>query len=193
MSAIQTTMRFFKTPKKVLIKPSEIEFAMEFAQNVVPTVNYRDSNQSNLLKIQDDHFISKIGEEAVKKVFLTYGRTVKGPDYMIYNGKAKSWEEDLYIDEIGLAVKTQKRTSADRYGLSWTFQSSEKRTDPVLKSPLAWVNFVLCNDANGSYSCIVFPPFQVKELVFKKPKLKHLWGKKKVAYYEDLKPKIYIR
>lgn len=171
------------------MKPSEIDLAMQFAQQVVPTVNYRDSNQSNLLKIQDDHFISKIGEEAVRKVFLHLEKAVRGPDYTIYSGRAKSWEEDLFIDEIGLAVKTQKRTSADRYGLSWTFQNSGKRKDPVLKSPDSWVSFVLCNDSDGSYDCVVFPPFQIRELVFKKPKLRHLWGKKEVVYYEDLKTK----
>lgn len=180
-------MRFYSTPQKVLIRPEEIDLAMKFAQQVVPTVNYQDSNQSNLLKIQDDHFISKIGEEAVRKVFLKFGQTVNGPDYAVYEGKSKSWEEDLFIGGKGLAVKTQKWSSAKRYGLSWTFQSSGRRKDPVLKSPESWVCFALCNDQNGTYHCVVFPPFQIGELVFKDPKLKHLLGKKQVVYYEDLK------
>jgi hypothetical protein len=179
-------MRCFHKKQKVLIREAEINRARQFAAKVVGTVNYKDSNQSNVVKIEDDHFISKIGEEAVRKVFEKFGKEVKGPDFRIYRGKEKSWESDLYIDETGLAVKTQKWTSAESYGLSWTFQQSGIRKDPVLKLPESWVCFVLCNDKTSTFVCYVFPPFQIKELTFKPPKLPHLLGKKQVVYAEDL-------
>jgi len=34
--------------------------------------------------------------------------------------KKKAWDEDLIIGGIELAVKTQKRSAAKRYGASWT-------------------------------------------------------------------------
>lgn len=179
-------MQYFHSLKKVNISEDEIRQALQFAQMVMPTVNYRDSNQHNLLKIQDDHFISKIGEEAVRKVFEFYQKKVIGPDYNIYTAKEKSWEEDLFVEGVGLAVKTQKWSSAKRYGLSWTFQSSGIRKDPILKMPEAWVCFALCNDLENNYQCFVYPPIQIKNLVFKKPKLSHLWGKKAVVYAGDL-------
>ena len=139
-------MRYFNSTKKVLIHSDEILLANNFAQQVTPTINYYDSNQTNLIKIQQDHFISKIGEEAVRKVFRSCQQKVRGPDYNIYKQKDKSWEEDLYVNGVGLAVKTQKWSAAERYGLSWTFQNSGKRKDPILDNPEAWVCFVLCND-----------------------------------------------
>ncbi|RMG83533.1 MAG: hypothetical protein D6714_09540 [Bacteroidetes bacterium] len=182
-------MKLFFRPKKVKMAPADIEHALAFAQQVVPTVNYLDSNQSNQLKILDDHFVSKIGEEAVRKVFVSLGCAVVGPDYDVYEGRRKSWAEDLFVEGTPLAVKTQKRTAANRYGLSWTFQNSPKRRDPVLQSPDAWVCFVLCNDHAGQYDCVVLPPVRVGELRFREPRLAHLKGKKKVVYFEDLKPR----
>ncbi len=178
-------MREFTEPVVIRLSPELIDKAKEFAKQVVGTVNYRDSNQSNMQKIQNDHFISKLGEEAVRLVFERYDKTVVGPDYTIYSGKNKSWDEDLTIDSVGLAVKTQKKSAALRYGLSWIFQSSGYRTDPILTSLDAWVCFVECDD-NSDYECKVFPPYQIKELTFKEPKLDYLKGKKRVVYADDL-------
>lgn len=178
-------LRIFKKPILVNISSEQVQRAKQFAQNVINTVNYRDSNQMNKAKIQQDHFISKIGEEAVASVFRSYELQVKGPDYKIYNAKAKSWEADLYIDDWELAVKTQKQSSANRYGLSWTFQSSPHRRDPILEDKQAWVCFVLC-DESKAYQARVYPPYQLHELVFKDPKLAYLKGKKQVVYAMDL-------
>lgn len=176
----------FLKPKKVTLTSAIIARAWKFAEAVIATVDYRDSNQSLKSKIADDHFISKLGEEAVKAVFKSRGAQVEGPDYSIYEGKKKSWNADLFINEIEVAVKAQKKTAADRFGLSWTFQDSEIRKDPILKNPDAWVCFVEAVDSDGAWFCIVFPPVQIKHLQFREPRLKHLKGKKKVVYAEDL-------
>ena len=177
-------MRDFNQPQIIQIPPALIAKARTFAAQVIGTVNYRDSNQTNRQKIQNDHFVSKLGEEAVRLVFEKIDRIVKGPDYQIYQGKNKSWDEDLLVEDVGLAVKTQKKSAALRYGLSWTFQSSGYRTDPILKSPYAWVCFVECDDTRD-YECKVWPPFQIKDLTFRDPKLPHLKGKKQVVYAKD--------
>jgi hypothetical protein len=178
--------RSFRSPVTVTLLPSTVKRAKEFATAVICTVDYRDSNQSVKAKIQDDHFISKLGEEAVKVVFKSRGASVVGPDYMIYKGKNKSWNADLVVNDLDVAVKTQKKSAADKYGLSWTFQHSEVRMDPILKNPEAWVCFVEVNDADAKYRCIVFPPVKIKMLPFREPRLKHLKGKKKVVYAGDL-------
>ena len=185
-------MKIFTSPKLILVPLELVEKAQAFAKEVVPTVRYEDSNQFNKKKIQNDHFVSKIGEEAVRLLFEQYEKKVEGPDYTIYKGKNKSWEEDLVIDGLPLAVKTQKKSAALKYGLSWTFQFSGYRKDPVLKSPEAWVCFVEYNDVylnkrNQTHFCKVFPPYKIKELVFREPKLPYLKGKKKVVYAEDFK------
>lgn len=177
-------MHPFPTPQIIPIPKNLIVKATTFAEQVIPTINYRDSNQSNRKKIQNDHFVSKLGEEAVRLAFEQFGLIVKGPDYEIYQGKNKSWEEDLLVDDVALAVKTQKKSAALRYGLSWTFQSSGFRNDPILKTPHAWVCFVECDDTRN-YECKVYPPMQIKDLTFRDPKLAHLKGKKQVVYARD--------
>lgn len=179
-------MRLFKSKQQVIIYEAVIKKASEFAEKVTATTDYSDSNQFNLIKIKEDHFISKIGEEAVKAVFEKFGMKVQGPDYTVYEKDRKSWAPDLYIDNKELAVKTQKKTAADRYGLSWTFQFSELRKDTILCSADAWVCFVECDDKSKNFNCIVYPPYQIKELTFSEPILKRLKGKKKVVYASDL-------
>jgi hypothetical protein len=169
----------------VRITPDAIQRAKEFAMSVTPTVGmpgrgYTDTHQQNLEKIRHDHFVSKVGEEAVKAVCLHLGLQVQGPDYQIYVGHQKSWSADLYIDGVGLAVKTQTATAAQNFGLSWTFQAGAYRYDPILNQPEAWVCFVEFDEQNQS--CVVCPPHQIKDLTFGEPKLARLQGSKKVVY-----------
>ncbi|MEM9990788.1 MAG: hypothetical protein AAF738_03435 [Bacteroidota bacterium] len=175
----------FHQPTRVHISATQLAKAKQFAQKVIDTVDYQDSRQSNRKKILQDHFISKIGEAAVAHIFVDFGLQVKGPDYNIYEGKTKSWEADLYIDDWELAVKTQTQQAAKRYGCSWTFQNSQQRRDPILNDAQAWVCFVLC-DTTKAYDCLVYPPFKIKELTFSAPKLSYLQDKKKVVYAKDL-------
>lgn len=168
---------------------SIIQKAQRFAASVVDTVNYGDSRQVNRRKIGQDHFISKIGEEAVYSIFCGYFSLVK-PDYRIYQGKQKSWDADLKINGQDLAVKTQAKSSATRYGLSWMFQWGRFRKDQVLNDPHAWVCFVQCNDTDGTYNCTVYSPLQIKDIIFGEPKLSRLRGEKKVVYANS-NPHIY--
>lgn len=177
-------MQYFHTVQRVIIEPAVICKANNFAKQVTATTNYSDSNQLSVTKICNDHFISKIGEEAVKAVLGKYA-PVYGPDYAIYHGKAKSWNDDLYINNIGLAVKTQKRSMAQKFGLSWTFQAGTSRCDVILKKPDAWVCFAEYDDINCNV-CYVYPPFQIKVLTFGEPVLNKLKGFKKVVYAHTL-------
>ncbi|MFZ2187324.1 MAG: hypothetical protein WAV46_01720 [Candidatus Moraniibacteriota bacterium] len=180
-------MRYYSSKETISLDDEIIKKAKEFADKVVGTINYGDSNQFDLIKIANDHFISKIGEEAAKKVFESLGKNVQGPNYTIYEKKEKSWDADLLIDSsVEVAVKTQKKSAADRFGLSWTFQASPERRDIILDNKDAWVVFVECNDKDGSFDCTVYPPYQIKELTFGEPKLDYLKGKKKVVYATNL-------
>jgi hypothetical protein len=182
-------MRYFTTVQTMVLSPELIAKARDFARQVTPTIGspgsgYRDTNQFDLKKIENDHFVSKAGEEAVRIVLEQLGRQVRGPDYRIYEGKQKSWDSDLYVDELGLAVKTQSTALSKRFGLSWTFQAGTYRKDPILNQPEAWVCFV--EFSPSTRQCRVFPPYQIKELTFGEPKLEKLKGSKKVVYVGSL-------
>lgn len=176
----------FISPVKVILEKEIIARAQHFAREVTPTVDYTDSNQVSESKINNDHYISKLGEEAVRNVFLSRGAIVIGPDYGIHFNREKSWSADLIINGIEVAVKAQKKSSARRYGLSWTFQSSGKRKDPILQHPEAWVCFVECDDHSHVCHCRVFPPLQIRKLPFEEPRLNHLSGSKKVVYLDTM-------
>jgi hypothetical protein len=179
-------MSTFRTPQIIQIPLEAVSRAHTFAEAVTNTVNYRDSNQSKRQKIRDDHFVSKLGEEAVCLVFEARNCIVEGPDYTIYNEKQKSWAADLKINTLDVAVKTQRRSAAKRYGLSWTFQDSPKRRDPILSMPEAWVCFVVYEDLKPAFECIVYPLRKIKQLIFEPPRLPHLAGKKKTVSMETL-------
>ena len=179
-------MKFYTSVKKVVLSNQVVERARRFAGLVAATTDYSDTNQTLANKIIQDHFVSKLGEEATKMVLNHYA-PVAGPDYTIYEGKQKSWEADLFVNKIPLAVKTQPTSAAIRYGLSWTFQCGVKRRDMILDQPEAWVVFVEYDDYNAPYTtCFVLPPFQMKNLVLAEPRLDKLKGHKKVVYATSL-------
>ena len=176
--------KFYSSVIQIYLEREAVKRAWSFANKVISTVNYADSNQHQTKKILDDHFVSKLGEEACKKVLLEF-TNVRGPDYTIYDARQKNWDDDLIVDNIGVAVKTQRRTNANKYSLSWTFQCGQKRRDIILDKPDAWVIFVEYDDTHP-YQCNVYPPYQIKELKFGEPKLEYLKQSKKVIYAATL-------
>ncbi len=179
-------MSAFRTPQIVHLPPEAVARAEAFADAVTETVDYQDSNQASKKKIHDDHFVSKLGEEAVRLVFEARNCTVDGPDYAVYSEKQKSWAADLKINSLEVAVKTQRRAAANRYGLSWTFQDSPQRHDPILCMPEAWVCLVVYEDLKAGYECVVYPLRKIKQLIFEAPRLSRLRGKKQAIYLETL-------
>ena len=180
------TMPTFHIPQVVSIPDDAKECAHVFAVRVTGTVDYKDSNQTVIEKVRDDHFVSKLGEEAVRILFEGRNCRVEGPDYGVYEAKRKSWAADLRVNDLEVAVKTQRRSAAKRYGLSWTFQDSPERRDPILDMPDAWVCLVVFEDLKEGTECVVYPLRKVKQLIFEAPRLERLVGKKQAVYLETL-------
>lgn len=179
-------MTTFKTPQTIQIPDDAKQRALGFAKAVTATVNYTDSNQVILQKIQDDHFVSKLGEEAVRILFQSRECQVTGPDYSVYEARGKSWAADLKVNGLDVAVKTQRRSAGNRYGISWTFQDSPERRDPILDKPDAWVCLVVFEDLKKECGCLVYPLRKIKQLIFEAPRLARLVGKKQAVYLETL-------
>lgn len=180
-------MPSFRTPQTIHLPPQSLARANAFAEAVVDTVNYRDSSQTRKKKIFDDHFVSKLGEEAVRLVFEERQCIVEGPDYTVYDPKKKSWAADLRINALEVAVKTQRRSAAIRYDLSWTFQDSPRRRDPILSMPEAWVCLVVYEDLKSDPECLVYPLRKIRQLIFEAPRLSRLIGKKQAVYLATLR------
>jgi hypothetical protein len=179
-------MSTFQKPQTILIPAEARKRAYKFADDVTTTVDYTDSHQSKKEKIRDDHFVSKLGEEAVRILFQGRECLVEGPDYGVYEAKRKSWAADLKVNGLDVAVKTQRRSAGNRYGLSWTFQNSPERRDPILDMPDAWVCLVVFEDLKPETECLVYPLRKIKQLIFEAPRLAKLVGKKQAVYLETL-------
>jgi len=179
-------MRYFTQIQTIAPTPAAIARARFFAERVMATFpqGYGDTGQHNLAKIQADHGVSKIGEACVAAVFRRCGQPVTGPDYEIYAGNQKSWDADLTVAGVPLAVKTQTQAAAQQYERSWTFQASPQRFDPILQEPAAWVCFVVWDEKAAIAA--VYPPYQIRELVFAEPKRAALQGTKRVVYAHTL-------
>lgn len=179
-------MKFYKEIQRVVLGEDAVKKAKAFAIAIAGTTNYSDTNQANNNKVINDHFISKLGEEAARMVMQQFA-AIAGPDYTIYKAGDKSWLADLFVNNAGIAVKTQKRSAAKKYSLSWTFQCSRLRSDPILLHPKAWVLFVEFDDLSATPVCYVYPPLQIEELQFEQPVLAYLKDHKKVVYARTLK------
>jgi len=179
-------MRCFTTIQTIAPTPGAIARARVFAARVMATFpqGYGDTGQHNLVKIQADHEVSKIGEACVATAFRRCGQPVTGPDYEVYEGNQKSWAADLVVAGVPLAVKTQTQAAAQRYERSWTFQASPQRFDPILQEPEAWVCFVVWDETTAIAA--VYPPYQIRELTFAEPKRATLQGTKRVVYAHTL-------
>jgi hypothetical protein len=114
------------------VSPEVVRRCAEFAiAGKNPLYSARNPS-SNKTKIQTDVFVGKVGEWAAFYhccAVLGVG-VVREPDHAIYRGRQRSWLCDLAPavegEQWGVHVKTQTASSAEQYGVSWVFQSTDK-------------------------------------------------------------------
>jgi len=183
MEDINNMLLSWKLPILYSLSEEDRIKCYDFAKEVVKTTNYSDTNQNNINKIKFDHYISKLGEVAVYNILKRKFTTIEEPDFTIYNQYGKSFDSDLYIDTIGYAVKSQSAGQGEKYGISWVFQNYP-RHDPILEKLDSWVFF--CTIKSDEKTARIYPPCQIKNIIFEEPKLDYLKGKKKVVYVDKI-------
>lgn len=116
-----------KIPKRIYIKCKK--FSENRLSSSKSTYSYR--GESRECKMLDDVRIGCIGEWAVSIYLTDMGFECSEPDMNIYEKNKKSFDADLYVDDIHIHVKSQGIESAKRYGNSWLFQ----RSDSLVSNP----------------------------------------------------------
>lgn len=106
-----------------------VKFAEERISGSKSVYAYR--GESRVDKMIDDIIIGCMGEWAVEAHLSSIGFECSEPDMVIYEKKRKSFDADLYVDDICIHVKSQGVESAKRYGNSWLFQ----RRDSLVSNP----------------------------------------------------------
>ena len=85
--------------------------------------------------------MGSVGEYGVYKHLQSNGIDVCKPDLKIYEARNKSFDADLFNDDVKIHVKSQSVASAKRYGNSWLLQRSDRVTkDPGANEYFAFTN-----------------------------------------------------
>ena len=164
-----------------------LEIAKEYATQEYETVKVTRAarGQHNKARIIHQSTVGKLGEFIAWAHLHAYFDDVEAPDLEVT--RFKSYDADLYADDIPIGVKSQDKVSADRYGASWMFQkrSAGSNADPIVTRGNELYVFVIVDIRNKSAQ--VYGPTSIAELrpFFKPPKLKHLTSKT-VLYLEDI-------
>lgn len=160
--------------KRITITNEKIVNIRKFAQDMVRTVDYSDSRQTDKNIIEKNIFIGKIGEESAYLHFQELGYVVKGPDYNIYDSKEKRWKCDLIIEDtennkgqlLEIHVMTQASSVAKYHGINWIIQAIDSgRKDPILDNSESLICLVECDDSTyGTYPCIIHGPYKIGDI-----------------------------
>jgi hypothetical protein len=157
-----------------------------FANNVVSTNidRYAARNQKDISKIIDDIYIGKLAEYAAYNLLNERSIRVAEPDTEIYSARDKSFSADLCDGKNYYHVKCMKKSTAERFGLSWSFQVE----DSLIKRPLEQDFIVLCEYDDTLDNIDIKHIIKANKVLqlYTHPKLMKLRGIKKVLMWEDV-------
>lgn len=141
---------------------------------------YKYRGESRQDKMIDDIKIGCLGEWAVYKHLQQLGYDPSEPDMKIYEKRRKSFDADIYCDEIEVHVKSQGVKSAKRYGNSWLVQ----RSDKLVSEPKDNQIFAFTNVNLETMKVTIIGYCWAKDMIY---------GECKVWSYQKTKKAIYIR
>lgn len=178
---------------EIEIKPEEIISATLFSEKVIPTVTgyYKKRNQYDIEIIKHQTFIGKMGEFGARAWLINTGNPCSPINLDVtYN---KTFDADIIIREnIRCHVKSQDKISANKFGISWTFQfsgSGNGHRDSEIFDNYAQNDIIIfcLVDSPKVYICAKINVYQLHELgLFGNPKKESLIGIKKVVYFDSI-------
>lgn len=149
---------------------------------------YRRRNQTDPKVIERQIFVGKLGEVAAVEWLKRRGYEPTEPDFEIYPANRKSYAADLRVVSQPIHVKSQEKSAADRFGLSWTFQyggSTGSDREIFCAEPKGSVIFTMVDGhAVHIYGAPLAKTLRDRDL-FRDPALPRLRGIKTVVYYKD--------
>lgn len=144
--------------------------------------DYVQRSQVNRQKVLMDIYTGKLAEMAICQILFNKGIKCSYPDFKVYTGFWKSFSADLKIENIWKThVKSQHKSLAERFGLSWSFQSKDK----IVSNPDDNDYIAMCLVDDKNVSLMHFK--KAIDLVdkFSDPEKKELTTKK-VIYYDHI-------
>lgn len=157
-----------------------------FSEQVVHTDVYAFRNgQFNKDRRREQHMSSKLAEFAVYQFFQSKNIHVTEPDLSIKSRGNKSWDPDIEINnqKIPIHVKSREVKMAEKYGLSWIGEKTDKK---LYKEPEGYLALCLVEDKLVKIYTFIESKFVKESGFFREPKLKKHREKKFAIYYEDI-------
>ena len=170
----------------IVISPETLEACKKFTEErmLSSAKLYAKRGEQNLEKIFKDILGGTIAEFAVQAYLLSDGSDCTDPDLEIYSSRAKSYAPDLFSAGKRIHVKSQSRESAERHGLSWSFQK---------KDPLVWgaheKDFIVLTQTDGNavtIKAVVKAQNLLDNYLFSDPRNTSYSHTKTVVYFEEL-------
>jgi hypothetical protein len=131
-------------------------------------------------KLVNDILVGALGEWAVEAHLASMGYECTEPDMKIYKTRGKSFDADLYVDDIEIHVKSQGMVSVKRYGNSWLLQ----RNDKIVSEPKENQLFAFTNVDVENRIVDILGYCWAKDMVY---------GECKVWAYKKTKVAIYLK
>ena len=137
---------------------------------------YKKRNQFNKDKIINDIYNGKKAEFLVYNFLISKQKKLISPDLNIYGKYDKSYDADLYLENVNIHVKSHKVNG--NFPVSWVFQKKDPLLLEVKNSDyLALV--VMNEDINYMYLK------NIKDVVFNEPVKESLRKTKSCIYESD--------
>lgn len=134
--------------------------------------------------MKSDIITGAMAEFAVYNYLKSKGIEVTAPDLSIHSEREKSYAADLHSNVGDFHVKSQTAESANRYGLSWLFQDSDRLL--TLPSERAYLVFCMVDGDEVEIKAIVHNIDIVESDVVSRPKIGKYAVTKKAIYHKDL-------
>jgi len=187
----------------ILVSDEDIKRCRLFAEKSVSTSidQYARRRQTDPRTIQHQIQVGKTGELGVFNWLTRHSLHPTEPDFEIYDARHKSFAADMLLEEpvtyssglVGknvydIHVKAQDMQSAERFGISWTFQYGTKvgSDSEIFKpDPTGYIAFALVNKNQVTLYGFTAVRTLHEYNLFRDPKLAKLRGIKTVVYNDD--------
>ncbi len=145
---------------------------------------YKHRGEKNMIKMEQDIFIGTLAEWGAYRYLTDKGVAVSKPDMKIYTTRRKSFSADLLNDDFRFHIKSQSKVSADRYGMSWLLQ----KTDRILDRPEPDEHFIFTRVDGDEVEImgVVKVLDIVEEGLIGEPKIPRYRYSKKALYFDDI-------
>lgn len=145
---------------------------------------YQQRGEQNISKIQNDIYIGALAELIAYEYLKSKNIDATEPDFEIYAKKDKSFTADMETKDHCFHVKSQSDISAQRYGLSWLCQ----KTDKLLNNPKSndYMVFVRVYEEEAEILGVVKAEGLIENNLLSEPKVPRYRPTKVALYWEEI-------